>query len=130
TLQYARAERDSIHLFDAYLALYWNEMQQRQFSKGAAYLDSLSEFYGLLPGKDYFLLNAQSAFYDITGQPELALEKEKQKLQLYDSQNEDIDSSRVYFNISDRYVGFNQLDSALYYGEMAIELIGDSSYRQ
>jgi len=130
TLQYARAERDSTHLFDAYLALYWNEMQQRQFSKGAAYLDSLSAFYGLLPGKDYFVLNAQSAYYDITGQPELALEREKQKLQLYDSQSEDIDSSRVYFNISDRYVGFNQLDSALYYGVMAIELIGDSTYRQ
>lgn len=127
TLQYARAERDSIHLFDAYLALYWNEMQQRQFTKGAAYLDSLSAFYGLLTGKDYFVLNAQSAYYDITGQPELALEREKDKLQLYDTQSENIDSSRVYFNISDRYVGLNRLDSAMFYARMAIEQIGDSS---
>lgn len=130
TLQYARAERDSIHLFDAYLALYWNEMQQRQFNEGAAYLDSLSAFYGLLPGKDYFVLNAQSIYYDITGQPEKALEREKHKLQLNDSKTEEIELSRAYFNISDRYVGLEQLDSALHYGVMAIEMIEDTTYRQ
>lgn len=127
TLQYARAELDSIHLFDAYLALYWNELQQRRFTEGAAYLDSLTAFYGLLPEKDYFVLNAQSIYYDITGQPELALEREKDKLQLYDSQSEEIDLSRTYFNISDRYVGLNRLDSAMFYARMAIEQIGDSS---
>lgn len=130
TLEYARAERDSIHLFDAYLALYWNEMQQRQFSEGAAYLDSLSAFYGLLPGKDYFVLNAQSIYYDITGQPKMALEREKHKLQLNDSHTEEIELSRAYFNISDRYVGLEQLDSALHYGVMAIEMIKDTTYRQ
>lgn len=127
TLQYARAENDSIHLFDAYLALYWNEMQKRQFNEGAAYLDSLSAFYGLLPGKDYFVLNAQSIYYDITGQPEMALEREKQKLLLYNLQSEEIDLSRTFFNISDRYVGLNRLDSAMLYARMAIDQIGDSS---
>ncbi len=127
TLQYARAERDSIHLFDAYLALYWNEMQQRQFTKGAAYLDSLSAFYGLLTGKDYFVLNAQSIYYDITGQPEMALEREKKQLELVKNQKEVIDLSRLYFVISDRYVGLNRLDSAMLYARMAIDQIGDSS---
>jgi len=130
TLQYARAEGDSTHLFDAYLALYWNEMQQRQFNEGAAYLDSLSAFYGLLPGKDYFVLNAQSIYYDITGQPEMALEREKMQLELVKKQKEVIDLSRLYFVISDRFVGLEQLDSALYYGQIAIEMIGDSTYRQ
>src|SRR5690606_32936451 len=38
TLDYAREERDSIHLFDTYLALYWNEMIQQKLDKGKLYL--------------------------------------------------------------------------------------------
>ena len=130
TLQYAKEESDSVHLFDTYLALYWNEMQQRRFPTGSAFLDSLSAFYGLLPGKDYFVLNAQSIYFDITGQPEKAIEIEKKQLELVKNQKEVIDLSRLYFVISDRYVGLEQLDSALHYGVMAIELIEDSTYRQ
>jgi len=127
TIKFAKAEKDSIHLFDTYLALYWNEMQQRKFNTGAIYLDSLSAFFGLLPGKDYFVLNAQSIYYDITGQPEKALEIEKKQLDLVEKQKEDIDLSRLYFVISDRYVGINQMDSAMHYAQMAIDQIGDSS---
>lgn len=129
-LNFARSENDSIHLFDTFLALYWNEMSRKNFDTSKLYLDTISTFYNKLPGKDYFVLNAQSAYFDITGQPNMALEKEKLKLKLYDSQSEEIEMSRVYFNISDRYVGLEQLDSAIYYGEMAIEMIEDSTYRQ
>jgi len=130
TLDYARQENDSIHLFDTFLALYWNEMQQKDFRKGKMYLDSLSAYYNKLPGKDYFILNAQSIYYDIMDEPEKALEKEKAKLLLYDKQEEAIDLSRVNFNISNIYVGLNQLDSAMLYAQMAIDLIKDSTYRQ
>lgn len=124
----ARRENDSTHVFDTHLALYWNEMQQKDFEKGKLHLDSLSAYFHNLPGKDYFILNAQSIYYDITGEPEKALESAK--LMLHDEQNENTDLSRVYFNISDRFVGFGQLDSAMYYAQMAIELIEDSTYRQ
>jgi len=128
TLDYARQENDSIHLFDTFLALYWNEMQQKDFRKGKMYLDSLSAYFNILPGKDYFILNAQSVYYDVMDEPEKALEKEKAKLLLYDKQDEKIDLSRVFFNISDRYVQFGQLDSAMLYAQMAIDLIEDSTY--
>ena len=130
TLYYARRENDSTHVFDTYLALYWNEMQQKDFKKGKLYLDSLSNFFHILPEKDYFILNAQSIYYDIIDEPEKALDREKEKLGLYNAQEEILDVSRVYFNISDRYVGFGQLDSAMYYAQKAIELIEDSTYRQ
>jgi hypothetical protein len=130
TLGYARQENDSIHLFDTFLALYWNEMQKKDFVKGKIYLDSLSSFFNRLPGKDYFILNAQSIYYDIMDKPEKALEKEKAKLSLFDEQEEAIDLSRVNFNISNIYVGLNQLDSAMLYAQMAIDLIKDSTYRQ
>ncbi len=128
TLGYARQENDSIHLFDTFLALYWNEMQQKDLRKGKIYLDSLSSYFNRLPGKDYFILNAQSVYYDVMNEPEKALEKEKDKLLLYEKQEENIDLSRVFFNISNRYVGLEQLDSAMLYAQMAINCIEDSTY--
>jgi len=130
TLGYARAEHDSIHVFDTYLALYWNEMEQRNLNKGKLYLDTLSSFYNLLPGKDYFILNAQSIYYDVTGVPQKALEQEKTKLSLYQVQNEKIELSRVYFNISNIYAGLERLDSAMLYARLAIDCIEDSTHRQ
>lgn len=130
TLGYARQERDSIHLFDTYLALYWNEMVQEKLDKGRLYLDTLSGFYNRLPGKDYFILNAQSIYFDMIGEPEKALEREKTKLLLYRNQEENIEHSRVYYNISNRYVGLEQLDSAMLYAQLAIDFIEDTTYRQ
>ncbi|MCE5179707.1 MAG: hypothetical protein LLF81_11270 [Porphyromonadaceae bacterium] len=130
TLNFARQENDSIHVFDTYLALYWNEMQKKDFVKGKIYLDSLSGYYNKLHGKNYFILNAQSVYFDIMDEPIKALEREKAKLMLYNNQEELLDASRVYFNISDRYIGFGQLDSAMLYAQMAIDFIEDSTYRQ
>lgn len=125
TLRFARQENDSIHLFDTYLALYWNEMEQEKFSIGKLYLDTLSGFYNQLPGKNYFILNAQSVYYDVIGDPQSALEREKTKMTLYRNQKEDIALSRLYFNISDRYVSLARLDSAMLYAQMAIDCIED-----
>lgn len=130
TLQYARAENDSVHLFDTYLALYWNEMEQEKFDIGKLYLDSVSGFYNRLPGKDYFILNAQSIFFDVVGKPEKALEREKELLTITFRQKENIDLSRLYYNISFRYVGLEELDSAMLYAQMGIDYINDSTYRQ
>jgi tetratricopeptide (TPR) repeat protein len=130
TLDYAREERDSVHLFDTYLALYWNEMIQEKLYKGKLYLDTLSSFYNRLAGKDYFILNAQAIYFDMTNEPEKALEREKELLQITHSQKENIELSRLYYIISDRYVGLEQLDSAMLYAQMAIEFIHDTTYRQ
>lgn len=130
TLQYAREENDSVHLFDTYLALYWNEMEQEKFDIGKLYLDSVSGFYNRLPGKDYFILNAQSIFFDVVGEPEKALEREKELLTITFRQKENIDLSRLYYNISFRYVGLEELDSAMLYAQMGIDYINDSTYRQ
>ena len=129
-LNLARDENDSTHVFDTYLALYWNEMGQMNFTSSQNYLDTLSLFYQLLPEKDYFILNAQSVFYDLVGDSERALEREKEKLNIFNIQNEKIELSRVYFNISNIYVGLEQLDSAMYYAEKSIDLIPDNDYRQ
>lgn len=130
TLNYAHLEKDSTHLFDTYLALYWNEMEREKFDEGKLYLDTLSSFYKRLPGKDYFILNAQSVYYDIIGEPEKALEREKRKLGLFGNQEERIELSRVYYNISFRYIGMELLDSAMLYAQKAINCIQDTTQRQ
>lgn len=129
-LNYAYQERDSIHLFDTYLALYWNEMVPKKIETGKLYLDTLSSFYNRLLGKNYFILNAQSIYYDVIGESEKALEREKELLQITYNQKENIDLSRLYYNISDRYTGLGQLDSAMLYAQMAIGSMQDTTYRQ
>lgn len=127
---YAREEQDSIHLFDTYLALYWNEMIQEKFDEGRLYLDTLSSFYNRLPDKDFSILNAQSVYYDVTGEPEKALDREKDMLSLYERGDDSSALSRAYFNISNIYAGIEQLDSAMLYAQMAIDFIEDTTYRQ
>lgn len=128
-LNYANEEDDSTHVFDTYLAFFWNEMQHKNLDKSKLYLDSLSSFYNFLPEKDYYILNTQSIYYEAIGEPEQALEREKEQLKIFHRQKEIIDISRLYFNISDRYSGLGQLDSAMFYAQTSIDMIEDSNYR-
>ena len=126
TLYFAKQENDTSHIFDTYLALYWNKMIQSKIDTGEQYLDTLSSFYEKLPAKRYFILNAQSVYYDARGDYKKALEKEKALLDLASSQKEKVDIAKLYFLISDRFKSLNQLDSAMVYSELAIEHMNDS----
>lgn len=128
-LSYAIQEKDDNHIVDTYLALYWNEMNQREFQKAKVYLDIVLSFYDKLPEKDYYILSAQSIFYDTQGDYSRALDCEKKKLLLTPSQKEDIDMSRVYFNVSSRYNRLNRSDSAMYYAQLSVQRIKDPDYR-
>ncbi len=75
-------------------------------------------------------MNAQSVYYDVIGEPDKALEREKAKLLLFRTQEENVQLSRVYYSISDRFVSLEKLDSAMLYAQMAIDCIEDISYRQ
>ncbi|MBF6597766.1 MAG: hypothetical protein ITF98_06020 [Fermentimonas sp.] len=130
TLDYAHKEKDSTHIFDTYLAFFWNELQQKNIEHSKVLLDSLSSFYIHLPEKDYYILNTQSVYYDAIGEPELALGRVKEQLKILYRQKENIDVSRLYFNISGRYIGLEQLDSAMVYGKLAIDFIEDPNFRQ
>ena len=51
-------------------------------------------------------------------------------MNILNKQKENIDVSRLYYNISARYVGLYQLDSAMVYGKLAIDFIVDPKFRQ
>lgn len=127
TLDNAKLKNDSSHIFDAYLALYWNKMMQRDMVHSKLYLDSLSSFYNILHQKQYLVLNAQSVYFEKIDELGKALECDKKLLALTISQKEDIDFSSLYYTISNRYSTLNQLDSAMLYAQVAIESIADES---
>ena len=127
SLHNAKLKNDSLHIFDAYLAIYWNEMRQTDFDAGKKYVDTLSLFFDKIPDKNHLILNAQSVYYEATKEFEKALECDKKLLTLTKSQKEDIDFSSLYFAVSDRYNTLNQLDSAMFYGQIALENIVDEA---
>jgi len=124
TLHNAKLKNDSTHIFDAYLAIFWNKMMQSDYNAGKKYVDTLSLFFDKIPDKDYLILNAQSVYFEATKEFEKALECDKLRLRLAPIQK-DIDISSLYYTISDRYSVLNQLDSAMLYGQMAIENVVD-----
>ena len=125
SLHNAKLKNDSLHIFDAYLAIYWNEMRQTDFDAGKKYVDTLSLFFDKIPDRNHLILNAQSVYYEATKEFEKALDCDKKLLTLTKSQKEDIDFSSLYYAISTRYSTLNQLDSAMLYGQIALENIVD-----
>lgn len=130
TLYNAKLKSDSAHIFDSYLAIYWNEMMKSNLDNSKKYMDSLSTFYNVFPDKNYLILNAQSAYFETTEEFEKALECDKKLLVLTKSQKENIDFSSLYYAVSDRYSKLNRLDSAMLYGQMAIDNIEDTSKKE
>lgn len=128
-LSFAQQEKNDKHRFDAYLTLFWNEMMQENSMKGKLYLDTLNSFTNLTTENTYFLLNAESVYYNSIEEYNNALEAEKQQLKLLVDMPYQIDKSKIYYSISDRYSNLMQLDSALYYAKLSVNHITDSTYK-
>lgn len=131
-LMYAYGENDRSHIFDAYLSLFWNSLTVADdFSLSKSYLDSLF-LYSVDNNieKEYFLLNAESIYADLTGNYEEAIEKEKKKLKIYPFIQIKGERFRIYYALSDIFSRLNKIDSAFYYGQQAIYHIEDSTYWQ
>ena len=125
SLNNAKLKKDSTHIFDAYLAIYWNEMAQSDYNAGKKYLDTLANFSSMSSEANYFILNARSVFYESMGNYINALECVKKQLKVSNELKENIDISSLYYIVSDRYKNLNYLDSAMLYGQMAIENVVD-----
>lgn len=127
SLHNAKLKKDSTHIFDAYLAIYWNEMAQSDFDAGKRYLDTLTNFASMSSEANYFVLNAKSVFHESMGNYTDALECVKKQLEVSKKLKENIDISSLYYIVSDRYKNLNYLDSAMLYGQIAIENIVDEA---
>ncbi len=120
-LKYAQIKNDSLYIFDARMALYWNNISRNELAEAKTNLDSIKTFLELFPDKDMYILNAQSYYYQIINEPYNALECDKRQLALIKKQDIDFDPSKLYYSISRKYISLNQLDSARVYGKIALE---------
>lgn len=123
-----RLRKDTTRLFDVYYSLYWNYLKQEENEKAYSYLDSLNSCCRT-PQEKYYLLSAQSVFYDLNGNDKKALQAEKEQLQFLPQLKEKPEYFRIYYSISDQYHRLNQLDSAMFYAQKAIEHIQNSTYK-
>ncbi|WP_298645827.1 hypothetical protein [uncultured Proteiniphilum sp.] len=130
-LMCAKLKNDSSHIFDAYLSLFWNSLAVTDDLSGSkSYLDTLQLYVDNNIEKEYFLLNAESIYADLTQNYEEAIEKEKKKLDIYPSVRIKGDEFRIYYALSDIFSRLNRPDSAFYYVRQAIAHIEDSTYWQ
>ena len=128
-LEFALLNKDIVYVFDARMALFWNEMYRSKMNSAKLYLDSISDYYNELPEKKFFILNAQSYFYEKTGDNYKALECDKRQLDLLEGENTNADKSKLYYAISRKHLKLNQTDSAMYYGEAALSSINSHNKR-
>lgn len=128
-LCFAKMENNHRHIFDAYTALFWNEMTKENYRAGKNYLDTLMSLKHISKEEEYNLLNMQSVYYDVQGDFHRSLQCEKQMIHLLPSVKYEVDEFRTQFSISRKFKKLEQPDSALYYGLQAIQLIKDSTYK-
>ncbi|MDO5523683.1 MAG: hypothetical protein Q4G48_06515 [Bacteroidia bacterium] len=127
-MQLAKQKGNPIHIFDTYLALFWNEMEQENFDNGKLYLDSLNEITNLPPDQQYRLFNSQSIYYEIQNDYEKELNYERAKFALLPLLKEQPKQFRLFYALSEAYLHNNMPDSAMYYSLLAIDHIEDSTY--
>ena len=126
-LRYAKQENDSTHIFDAYLALAWNEMAMDE--KDNIYLDSTQLYVNDSPDKRYDLLNAKSYAAKMRDDYAEALQLEKQQIALEPDIKTRIEMYRVFYSVSTCFYNLNRLDSALFYAKESIKQINDTTHR-
>lgn len=85
SLRYAGLENSERHIFDAYTALFWNEMTKENYETGKLYLDILLNFKYISAEIKYNILNMQSVYYDAQGDFNRSLQCEKDMLDLLPS---------------------------------------------
>lgn len=125
-LEYAKKEKDKNHTIDAYLALFWNSMHQSDMKLAKERLDSIGQ-YSIKDDKQFYILNAQSYFHHLQGNIEKALSYDKQQLALLEKQVGNVDISKLYYSISNKYISLHNSDSAKYYADLAISNLSQNN---
>jgi len=128
-LKYAKLEGKRVHIFDAYTALFWNEMTMDKKESGKMYLDKILAFENTSPQESYNRLNMLSAYYQEMSDFKLSLQYEMDMLELLPQVPYKVNEFRTLFSISEKYKKMNQVDSAMNYGLKAIQQIEDSTYK-
>ncbi len=124
----AEALNDSTVLFKTYREMYWNRMKALDFATASILLQSLQAFRLDSEQQIRDVKNAESLFYNSQKRYRNALELDFQLLKKDLKNNDSAALLADYYRISDNFRYLERFDSALYYGEMAVKHIIDTTF--
>lgn len=127
-LKLAEQLNDSSVLFKTYRDFYWNRMKAMDFITARTLLEDLQAFSTLNDTQIRDVKNAEAAFYNSKKNYRNALKIDYELMAQDKLKNDAAALLADYYRISDSYKALGQLDSALHYGELAIESIVDTTY--
>lgn len=124
----AETMQDSTALFKTYRDFYWNRMKAMDFNAARALLEMLQAFNLTSNEQIRDVKNAESAFYNSRKNYRNALKLDYELMAQDMKKNDSVALLADYYRISDSYRYLGQLDSALHYGEKAVNSIVDTTY--
>lgn len=120
--------QDSTTLFKTYRDFYWNRMKAMDFNAARSLLEMLQAFHLTSNEQIRDVKNAESAFYNSRKNYRNALKLDYELMAQDMKKNDSVALLADYYRISDSYRSLGQLDSALHYGEKAVNSIVDTTY--
>ncbi|MFV0471583.1 MAG: hypothetical protein ACK5L7_06065 [Paludibacteraceae bacterium] len=120
--------KDSTILFKTYRELYWNRIKALDFFTAKSILETLQNFRTISDEQIRDVRNAESVYHNAKKRYRNALKIDYELLEADTKKGDKESILSDYFRISENYKFLHRLDSALYYGELAITNIADTSY--
>ncbi|NLO71150.1 MAG: hypothetical protein GX102_09505 [Porphyromonadaceae bacterium] len=124
----AEKMQDSTVLFKTNREMYWNRMKAMDFNTARSLLESLQSFQLSSDAQIRDVKNAEAAFYNSRKNYRNALKIDYELMAQDLKKNDSVALLADYYRISDNYKFLGKLDSALYYGELAVKNIIDTTY--
>ncbi len=123
---FAKKANDTTLILEAQQAIFWNCLKMDKVNKAKLYLDSLENYPNSPPETKSEIAKAKAVYYHTIGDYRNALLSEKEQLAEGMIDKSPFEVSNIFYNISNRYFNINKLDSAMLYGQIAIDYATDS----
>lgn len=124
----AESLNDSVVLFKTYREMYWNRMKALDFQTAQTLLQSLQSFHIDSEQQVRDVRNAEALFYNSQKRYRNALILDYELLKSDLRKNDSVSLLADYYRISDNYRYLGRLDSALFYAEMTVSHIVDTTF--
>jgi hypothetical protein len=115
------------YVFSSYRNLFWNRMKDADYFQSKSYLDSLDISNNQTLSQNYEKDNMYSSYYKSQGQYSNAIFIDKKMLYYDIKLNDSTSIIADLYRLSQNYKNLNHLDSAFYYGQLAIQFIRDTT---
>lgn len=125
--EFGKRSNDTTLMAEAQQAIFWNHLKREDVHSAKFQLDTLARYENLNSKTKSEIAKAKAIYYHTTGDYLNALLSEKEQLAEGMIDKSPFEISNIFYNISTRYLHINKLDSAMLYGQIAIDYATDSA---